>query len=55
MGTEWVTSRVDIIVKDRDGQMMSIESTENALTYSDKVITSSNKTISEGDRVRIEG
>ncbi len=35
--------------------MMSIESTENALTYSDKVITSSNKTISEGDRVRIEG
>ena len=55
MGIEWVTSRVDIIVKDRDGQMMSIESTENALTYSDKVITSSNKTISEGDRVRIEG
>lgn len=51
MGTEWVTSRIDIIVKDRDSQMMSIES---ALTYSDKVITGSNKTISEGDRVRIE-
>lgn len=51
MGTEWITARVDIIVKDRDSQMMSVEST---LTYSDQVITSSNKTISEGDRVRIE-
>lgn len=51
MGTEWVTARVDITVKDRDSQMMSIES---ALTYSDQVITGSNKTISEGDRVRIE-
>ena len=51
MGTEWVTSRIDITIKDRDSQMMSIES---MLTYSDQVITGSDKTISEGDRVRIE-
>lgn len=51
MGTEWVTARIDINVKDRDSKMMSVES---ALTYSDQVITSSNKAIAEGDRVRIE-
>ena len=51
MGTEWVTARIDINVKDRDSKMMNVES---ALTYSDQVITSSNKAIAEGDRVRIE-
>ena len=50
LGTEWVTARVDITVKDRDSQMMCVES---ALTYADQVITGSNKAISEGDRVRI--
>lgn len=54
MGTEWIASQVDIIVGDRDSQMMSVESTEDTLNYSDKVVTSSNKAISEGDRVRIE-
>ena len=34
--------------------MMNIESTEDALNYSDQVVTGSNKAISEGDRVRIE-
>ena len=50
LGTEWVTARVDITVKDRDRQMMCVES---ALTYADQVITGSNKAITEGDRVRI--
>lgn len=50
LGTEWVTARVDITVKDRDSQMMCVES---ALTYADQVITGSNKAITEGDRVRI--
>ncbi|WP_318583963.1 hypothetical protein [[Clostridium] scindens] len=54
MGTEWIAARVDIIVRDRDSQMMNIESTEDALNYSDQVVTGSNKAISEGDRVRIE-
>lgn len=51
MGTEWITARVDITVKDRDSRMMYVES---ALTYADQVITGSNKAIAEGDRVRIE-
>ena len=51
LGTEWVIARVDITVKERDSQMMYVES---ALTYSDQVVINSNKIISEGDRVRIE-
>ena len=50
-GTEWVIARVDITVKERDSQMMYVD---GALTYSDQVVISSNKIISEGDRVRIE-
>ena len=49
--TEWVIARVDITVKERDSQMMYVD---GALTYSDQVVISSNKIISEGDRVRIE-
>lgn len=51
LGTEWVIARVDITVKERDSQMMYVD---GALTYSDQVVISSNKIISEGDRVRIE-
>ena len=51
LGTEWVIARVDITVKDRESQMMYVD---GALTYSDQVVISSNKIISEGDRVRIE-
>ena len=51
LGTEWVLARVDITVKERDSQMMYVD---GALTYSDQVVISSNKIISEGDRVRIE-
>ena len=46
-----VIARVDITVKERDSQMMYVD---GALTYSDQVVISSNKIISEGDRVRIE-
>gem|GEM_PF-437437 len=52
MGTEWTVARVDVSVTDRDSELMSVEST---LSYSDKVVVSANKPISEGDRVRIEG
>ena len=51
LGTEWVIARVDITVKERDSQTMYVD---GALTYSDQVVISSNKIISEGDRVRIE-
>lgn len=51
LGTEWVIARVDITVKERDSQMMYVD---GALTYSDQVVISSNKIMSEGDRVRIE-
>lgn len=51
LGTEWVIARVDITVKERDSRMMYVD---GALTYSDQVVISSNKIISEGDRVRIE-
>ena len=51
LGTEWVIARVDITVKERDSQMMYVD---GALTYSDQVVISSNKIISEGGRVRIE-
>lgn len=51
LGTEWVIARVDITVKERDSQMMYVD---GALTYTDQVVISSNKIISEGDRVRIE-
>ena len=51
LGTEWVIARVDITVKERDSQMMYVD---GALTYSDQVVISSNKIISEGDRGRIE-
>ena len=51
LGTEWVIARVDITVKEKDSQMMYVD---GALTYSDQVVISSNKIISEGDRVRIE-
>ena len=39
--------KVDITVKERDSQMMYVD---GALTYSDQVVISSNKIISEGDR-----
>ena len=44
LGTEWVIARVDITVKERDSQMMYVD---GALTYSDQVVISSNKIISE--------
>lgn len=51
MGTELTVVEVPVTVKDRDSELMSIES---SLMWDDKVVVSSDKPISEGDRVRLE-
>lgn len=51
MGTEWTVVAVPVTVKDKDSELMSVES---SLFYDDRVVISSNKPISEGDRVRLE-
>lgn len=52
MGTEWTVVKVPVTVIDRDSELMSIQS---SLMWGDMVVASSNKPISEGDRVRLEG
>lgn len=51
LGTEWTVASVPVTVKDRDSELMSVEST---LMWDDQVIISANKPLSEGDRVRLE-
>ena len=51
MGTERTVVAIPVTVKDKDSELMSIES---SLLYDDRVVTSANKPISEGDSVRLE-
>lgn len=51
MGIEWTVVKVPVTVKDRDSELMSVEST---LMWDDRVVTTSSKPIAEGDRVRLE-
>ena len=52
LGTENVAKRADITIKDKDGMYAALD--ENIILTSDEVITSSNKNINDGDRVRKE-
>lgn len=52
LGTENVAKRADITIKDKDGMYAALD--ENIILTSDEVITSSNKNINGGDRVRKE-
>jgi len=51
MGIERTVVAIPVTVKDKDSELMSIES---SLLYNDRVVTSANKPISEGDSVRLE-
>ena len=50
-GLEYTARRVDVTVLDRDSALASVQS---GLSREDKVITSANKPIAEGDRVRLD-
>jgi len=50
LGTETVVERIPITVKEQDGTKAAIES---ALTRQDQVVTQTDGTLSEGDRVRV--
>lgn len=51
LGTEWIASRVKVTLLDQDDSKAAVES---ALLSDDQIIIGSNKSIQEGDRVRVE-
>lgn len=52
MGTEQTVEKVSVKVKAKDSEMMALE--DGMLAYGEQVLTSANKPVSEGDRVRLE-
>lgn len=52
LGTEKVAVRVDVSIADKNDTYAAL--TEGTISNSQKIIVSSNKTIKEGDRVRLE-
>lgn len=52
LGTEKVAIRVDVSIADKNDTYAALE--EGTISNSQKIIISSNKTIKEGDRVRLE-
>lgn len=52
LGTENVAQRVDISIEDKNDTYAALE--DGTINNSQKIIVSSNKTIKEGDRVRME-
>lgn len=52
LGTEKVATRVDVSIADKNDTYAALE--EGTISNSQKIIVSSNKTIKEGDRVRLE-
>lgn len=51
LGNELITSRVNVSVLEKDADTAAVE---GSLSYNDQIIVSSNKEISEGDRIRVE-
>jgi len=52
LGKELIAKKVDVKIEKRDGEYAAV--TEGALGRNDKIIIDSNKTIEDGDRVRLE-
>lgn len=52
LGKELIVKKVDVKIEKRDGEYAAV--TEGALGRNDKIIIDSNKTIEDGDRVRLE-
>ena len=52
LGEELTAKRVDVKVEKRDGEYAAV--TEGVLGRNDKIIIDSNKTVEDGDRVRLE-
>lgn len=52
LGKELIAKKVDVKIEKRDGEYAAV--TEGALGRNDKIIIDSNKTVEDGDRVRLE-
>ena len=52
LGEELIAKRIDVRVEKRDGEYAAV--TDGVLARNDKIIIDSNKTVEDGDRVRLE-